>query len=171
MELGTIEEVELIVDQIASNQIPPPNKAQVLVVIRQMVRMAKQVEAQAKEIAELRYGNAIKYGTSHPEMYKTELDYAKEEIERLQHNYHSACRLIADMHYAAVGEIMGAKVGVVEDVAAMKANHDNYKALCDQMAAALEAMAGYGNLFRTSSNQVSPYHLAVEALTAWREIK
>ena len=54
MELGTIEEVELIVDQIASNKIPPPNKAQSLVIIRQMVRMAKQVEAQAKEIAELR---------------------------------------------------------------------------------------------------------------------
>jgi hypothetical protein len=56
MELGTLEEVELIVDQIASNKIPPPNKAQSLVIIRQMMRMAKQVEAQAKEIAELQLG-------------------------------------------------------------------------------------------------------------------
>lgn len=55
MELGTVKEVELIVDQIASNKIPPPNKAQSLVIIRQMVRMAEKIEAQQSEIEELKY--------------------------------------------------------------------------------------------------------------------
>ena len=67
-------------------------------------------------------------------------------------------------------------------------DYNEIKALCDQMGNALEAMAGYGNLFhqmgnaleamagygnliRTSGNQRNPYHTAVDALTAWREIK
>lgn len=50
MELGTFEEVELIVDQIASNKIPPPNKAQSLVIIRQLLRVAKKLEEQSANI-------------------------------------------------------------------------------------------------------------------------
>ena len=34
-----------------------------------------------EEIAKIRYTNTIMYGTSHPEIYKNELDYAKETIE------------------------------------------------------------------------------------------
>lgn len=51
MELGTVDEVELIVDQIASNKIPPPNKAQSLVIIRQMVRLAKRIAELEKQLA------------------------------------------------------------------------------------------------------------------------
>ena len=34
------------------------------------------------ELEKARYENVIKYGTSHPEMYKTELDYAKEGLQQ-----------------------------------------------------------------------------------------
>lgn len=53
MELGTIEEIELIVGQIASNKIPPPNKAQSLVIIRQMVRMMRKIDDQAAMIKKM----------------------------------------------------------------------------------------------------------------------
>ena len=38
------------------------------------------------------------------------------EAERLQGDYENACKTIAEMHMAAVGEITGPKRGVVEDV-------------------------------------------------------
>ena len=41
----------------------------------------------------------------------------KAENERLKEDYERACKTVADMHAAAVGEIMGPKRGVVEDVA------------------------------------------------------
>ncbi len=45
MELGEIEEVKEIARQIECRLIPPPNKAQSLVIIRQMIRMAEKIGA------------------------------------------------------------------------------------------------------------------------------
>jgi len=45
MELGAIEEVKEIARQIECRLIPPPNKAQSLVIIRQMIRMAEKIES------------------------------------------------------------------------------------------------------------------------------
>lgn len=47
---------------------------------------------------------------------------AADEIERLREKYESACRLAADMHEAATGARAGPRVGVVEDVAALRAD-------------------------------------------------
>ena len=44
MELGAADEVRKIASQIEARLIPPPNRAQSLVIIRQMVRMAEQIE-------------------------------------------------------------------------------------------------------------------------------
>src|SRR5574343_1197292 len=44
----------------------------------------------------------------------------RAEVERLKGDYHHACKLVADMHAAAVGEVTGPKAGVVEDVAAVR---------------------------------------------------
>lgn len=81
MELGTVEEVELIVDQIASNKIPPPNKAQSLVIIRQMVRMAKRIAELEKQLAA---NNPL-------------LDEAADKIDAMEKQIHALenCRLFA----------------------------------------------------------------------------
>ena len=51
MEMETVEEVRKIASQIEARQIPPPNRAQSLVLIRQMVRMAEQLERMREELA------------------------------------------------------------------------------------------------------------------------
>lgn len=70
---------------------------------------ADALEAKDKEIATMRYENVIRFGTSHPEMYKTELDEAKESIEHYKTGLDSA----------------------IQDIA-------KYKALCDQLGRALD---------------------------------
>ena len=44
----------------------------------------KRIAEQAEEITMLRYRHLITCGTTHPEMYKTELDHAKERIAELE---------------------------------------------------------------------------------------
>jgi len=46
---------------------------------------------------------------------------AKKEVFQFKADYEGACKLVADMHAAAVGEVRGPNVGPVEDVAAMRA--------------------------------------------------
>ncbi len=47
---------------------------------------------------------------------RDKLAVAEVEVERQKEEYQSACKTIAEMHRAAVGEIVGPKRGVVEDV-------------------------------------------------------
>lgn len=61
------------------------------------------------------------------------------ELESAKEAYLNACKLVADMHAAAVGEVTGPRLGVVEDVAALKAERDEamkdaerYRYLCGQ---------------------------------------
>lgn len=44
----------------------------------------KRIAEQAEEITMLRHKHLLTCGTTHPEMYKTELDYAKERIASLK---------------------------------------------------------------------------------------
>lgn len=44
-----------------------------------------------------------------------------QEVERLKADYEGACKMIADMHSAAMGEVTGPRRGVVEDVADLRA--------------------------------------------------
>lgn len=56
---------------------------------------------------------------------------AEVEAERdaLKADYERACKLVADMHMAAMGGVVGPVLGVVEDVAALKAELERIKAL------------------------------------------
>lgn len=56
------------------------------------------------------------------------IDALEAENERLKNDYQRACKLVADMHAAAVGEITGPKVGVVEDVAAVRTENERLRA-------------------------------------------
>lgn len=49
------------------------------------------------------------------------LNARKEECDRLRDDHNTACKTVAAMHAAAVGEVRGLKVGVVEDVAEVRA--------------------------------------------------
>ena len=93
-----------------------------------------------------------------------------KEIDRISAAHHELnirCDEYMLDNKRMAAEIDNLKSGMRESIAHIT----KLQLLCDQVGAALEAMAGYGNLFRTSSNQRSPYHLAVEALTAWRSSK
>jgi len=50
------------------------------------------------------------------------------EVERLRAAHGEACQLVARMHEAAVGEVRGPSVGVVEDVAALRAEVERLRA-------------------------------------------
>ena len=52
---------------------------------------------------------------------------AAVEIEYLSAAYTNACKLVADMHAAAVGEIRSPTVGVVDDVAALRDDAELYR--------------------------------------------
>ena len=66
------------------------------------------------------------------EILTDDLDKASAEIERLREDYGRACKLVADMHAAAMGEITGPALGVVEDVAALRADAERYLYICKQ---------------------------------------
>lgn len=48
------------------------------------------------------------------------LEEVQAELERVKKDYEGACKLVADMHAAAVGEVRGPIDGPVEDVAAVR---------------------------------------------------
>ena len=45
-----------------------------------------------------------------------EIEELRKENEALLSNYHKTCGLVADMHAAAVGQMIGTKRGLVEDI-------------------------------------------------------
>ena len=90
------------------------------------------------------------------------IDDQSAEIARINGEYQEACRLVAQMHLSAVGGVVGPKLGVVEDVVALKESHDKYKSLCDQMAYAMEM---HGAPFLHHELRYN------EALEAWRAMK
>jgi len=49
MDLGTSQELFEIADQIATGEIPPPNKAQSILLIRAIARIIEQQEKKEKE--------------------------------------------------------------------------------------------------------------------------
>jgi len=49
------------------------------------------------------------------------------EIERLRDDYTRACKLVADMHMAAMGGVIGPVLGVIEDVEALRIERDLWK--------------------------------------------
>lgn len=118
-------------------------------------KSADLIESQAQELANIRYNNAIIFGTSHPEMHKTELDYAKEEIAELKVNNNS-----------------------LKDVIAYeKSRAADYKALCDQMGAALKSARDLFTCVETCSRNnfenlaLEQIEVADIALTALRNMK
>ena len=60
-----------------------------------------------------------------------------DAIERYHRDYTGACQTIAEMHAAAVGAVTGPRIGVVEDVAAVRAELDALRAHVDELDAAI----------------------------------
>ncbi len=63
---------------------------------------------------------------------ETELASARAELAEAKRDYLAACKTIADMHAAAVGEVRGPVRGVVEDVAALRAQVEELKAALEK---------------------------------------
>ncbi len=55
------------------------------------------------------------------------------DVERWKNDYGEACKLVAEMHAAAVGEVTGPNRGVVEDVADMAARANAGAELIDAL--------------------------------------
>jgi vacuolar-type H+-ATPase subunit I/STV1 len=51
----------------------------------------------------------------------------------LKEDYQRACRTVASMHLAAMGEVVGPNRGVVEDIADLKAERDRLQSECDRL--------------------------------------
>lgn len=73
------------------------------------------------------------------------MSYESQGFEEMTGNYEGACKLVAEMHAAAVGKITGPRLGVVEDVAAIR----------DLLIEARDAM---------KSNPIALYHHLVQRI-------
>jgi len=66
--------------------------------MRQVTELCDMVESLRQRVAELEdthaYENLIKYGNSHPEMYKTELDLVKEQLAASEKERDGAIRML-----------------------------------------------------------------------------
>ena len=62
-----------------------------------------------------------------------ELAALRAEVERLREDYERACATVAAMHSAAVGEVRGPILGVVEDVASLLARVALYERALDKI--------------------------------------
>lgn len=62
------------------------------------------------------------------EVMARELDRVTAELDAAQERYMKACGLVAQMHMAAMGQTIGPKRGVVEDVADVRAERDALRA-------------------------------------------
>lgn len=60
------------------------------------------------------------------------------ELASAKEAYLNACKLVAYMHAAAVGEVTGPRLGVVEDVAAIKAERDELLAAMKELLSEIE---------------------------------
>lgn len=74
-----------------------------------------------------------------------ERDSLRAEVERLNADYLNACKLVADMHAAAMGEMRGPKRGVVEDVADLRAAYERLRKGRDDGQRSMVARAGDGD--------------------------
>lgn len=60
------------------------------------------------------------------------------ERDRIKADYDRACKLVAEMHMASMGGVIGPALGVVEDVAAIKEARDTLKAELQDLATSYE---------------------------------
>jgi hypothetical protein len=56
------------------------------------------------------------------------IDEQRADIERMRSAYYRACKLVADMHAAAMGTNVGPVLGVIEDVAALRLEVERLRA-------------------------------------------
>lgn len=69
-----------------------------------------------------------------------DLDVLKAELEQAKEDHGGACKLVALMHAAAVGEVTGPNRGVVEDVADLRTERDALKKENAELRAQLETL-------------------------------
>ncbi len=67
-------------------------------------------------------------------------DLAHIEAMRLYNDHQGVCKLVAEMHAAAVGYVGGPNRGVVEDVADLKAEHDRLQSVCNEQKASIRRL-------------------------------
>lgn len=85
--------------------------------------------------------SAAKARDMHPDYGSGSCDavaHAVDEQMRLRTEHESACKLVAEMHAAAVGYVGGPQVGAVEDVAALRTEIERLRAERDALRADAE---------------------------------
>lgn len=93
------------------------------------------------------------------EQLRQKLAKKDAEIERIKLDHEACCVIVADMHAAAVGEIRGPIIGVIEDVADVRQQLVACQAREQQLREALRKIADLRNL-----GKIEPEVVAFEAL-------
>ena len=97
--------------------------------------MQNTEESKAHRVERGAYGWSESYGDV-CRMVDREIELRAENA-RLKDDYQNACKTVAEMHAAAVGQIVGPNRGVVEDVADLRAERDDWKARAEAAEAEL----------------------------------
>ena len=77
---------------------------------------------QVAKLTALNYGNAITI-----KCYQSQVDELTADLSDMRDDYMRACKAVSDMHMAAMGGVVGPVLGVIEDVAALRAERDSLK--------------------------------------------
>lgn len=88
--------------------------------------MQNTEESKAHRVERGAYGWSESYGDV-CRMVDSEIELRAENA-RLKDDYQHACKTVAEMHAAAVGQIVGPNRGVVGDVADLRTERDDWKA-------------------------------------------
>ena len=88
--------------------------------------MQNTEESKANRVERGAYGWSASYGDV-CRMVDSEIELRAENV-RLKDDYQNACKIVAEMRAAAVGQIVGPNRGVVEDVADLRTERDDWKA-------------------------------------------
>ena len=121
--------------------------------------MQNTEESKANRVERGAYGWSASYGDV-CRMVDREIEMRAENA-RLKDDYQNACKTVAEMHAAAVGQIVGPNRGVVEDVADLRAERDDWKARAE---AAEAEIARVRALYATPPSAVPVVEQLVEAL-------
>ena len=93
-----------------------------------------------------------------------EISNLQQRVAELADSYDSACRNVAALHAAAVGEVRGPIRGVVEDVEDLRKERDELAVIVERLLAALVPIERHLDLVCVPFRVTNPFRVQCQSL-------
>ncbi len=104
-------------------------------------QLERELNEAKTEVAEL---NRLMIGwKQRATVSKMDLEASRAEVERLKEQYEAAAEAIARMHEAAVGEIRGPSISVLDDIKAVRERAEKAEAEVERLEAEIERIKAF----------------------------